>query len=107
MLALHQNVRLLLAGRDTPSGSQRDLGDLLRTIRLGNLDDDASRSLLRCAGVDGAVAGRVARVGRGHPSRLSWPPGRWPSGRGCRPGTPSWDRWSTNWHASTSMDSMR
>src|ERR1700760_2644612 len=50
--ALPQNVRLLLAGRDAPSAWLRDLGDLLRTVRLENLDDDASRSLLRRAGVD-------------------------------------------------------
>ena len=31
--ALPQNARLLLAGRDTPSAWQRDLGDLVRTIR--------------------------------------------------------------------------
>ena len=68
--ALPQNVRLLLAGRDTPSAWQRDLGDLLRTIRLDNLTDEAARTLLRRAGVAGAVAGRVARVARGHPLSL-------------------------------------
>ena len=68
--ALPQNVRVLLAGRDTPSAWQRDLGDLLRTIRLENLSDEAARTLLRRAGVDGAVAGRVARVARGHPLSL-------------------------------------
>jgi hypothetical protein len=68
--ALPQSVRLLLAGRDTPSAWQRDLGDLLRTIRLENLSDEAARTLLRRAGVGGAVAGRVARVARGHPLSL-------------------------------------
>ena len=68
--ALPQNVRVLLAGRDTPSAWQRDLGDLLRTIRLENLSDEAAQTLLRRAGVDGAVAGRVARVARGHPLSL-------------------------------------
>ena len=68
--ALPQNVRLLLAGRDTPSAWQRDLGDLVRTIRLDNLSDEAARTLLRRAGVGGAVAGRVARVARGHPLSL-------------------------------------
>ena len=63
-------MRVLLAGRDTPSAWQRDLGDLLRTIRLENLSDEAARTLLRRAGVDGAVAGRVARVARGHPLSL-------------------------------------
>lgn len=68
--ALPQNVRLLLAGRDTPSAWQRDLGDLLRTIRLGNLSDEAAQTMLRRAGVGDAVAGRVARVARGHPLSL-------------------------------------
>src|SRR3984957_207068 len=68
--ALPQNARLLLAGRDTPSAWQRDLGDLLRTIRLENLNDEAAQTLLRRAGVDDAVAGRVARVARGHPLSL-------------------------------------
>src|SRR5262249_30735769 len=53
--ALPQNVRLLLAGRDTPSAWQRDLGDLLRTIRLDNLSDEAARTLVRRAGADEAV----------------------------------------------------
>jgi hypothetical protein len=68
--ALPENVRLLLAGRDTPSAWQRDLGDLARTIRLDNLSDEAARTLLRRAGVDDASAGRVARVARGHPLSL-------------------------------------
>jgi hypothetical protein len=68
--ALPQNVRLLLAGRDTPSAWQRDLGDLLRTIRLDNLSDEAARTLLGRAGVRGAVVGRVVRVAGGHPLSL-------------------------------------
>ena len=68
--ALPQNVRLLLAGRDTPSAWQRDLGDLLRTIRLDNLSDEAAQTMLRRAGVGDAVCGRVARVARGHPLSL-------------------------------------
>jgi hypothetical protein len=64
------NVRLLLAGRDSPSAWQRDLGGLVRTIRLDNLSDEAARTFLRRAGVGGAVAGRVARVTRGHPLSL-------------------------------------
>jgi Novel STAND NTPase 1 len=85
--ALPQNARLLLAGRDTPSAWQRDLGDLLRTIRLENLDDDASRSLLRRAGVDDAVARRVARVARGHPLSLQLAAGALAE----RPGLPAED----------------
>src|SRR5262245_18168413 len=68
--ALPENVRLLLAGRDTPSAWQRDLGELLRTIRLDNLSDEAARILLGRAGVDDAVVARVARVARGHPLSL-------------------------------------
>jgi Transcriptional regulatory protein, C terminal len=68
--ALPENARLLLAGRDAPSAWQRDLGDLLRTIRLGNLSDEAASTLLRRSGVDTAVAQRVARVARGHPLSL-------------------------------------
>jgi len=68
--ALPQNVRLLLAGRDTPSAWQRDLGDLVRTFRLDNLSDDAAQALLRRTGVADAVAGRVTRLTRGHPLSL-------------------------------------
>ena len=85
--ALPQNVRLLLAGRDTPSAWQRDLGDLLRTIRLDNLSDEAARVLLRRAGVDGAIAGRVARVARGHPLSLQLAAGALAE----RPGLPAED----------------
>src|SRR6516225_4214843 len=68
--ALPHNVRLLVAGRDTPTAWQRDLGGLLRTIRLDNLSDEAARTLLRRAGVDSAIAARVAQVARGHPLSL-------------------------------------
>ncbi len=85
--ALPQNARLLLAGRDTPLAWQRDLGDLVRTIRLENLSDAAARTLLRRAGVDGAVAGRVARVARGHPLSLQLAAGALAE----RPGLPAED----------------
>ena len=68
--ALPQNARLLLAGRDTPLAWQRDLGVLVRTIRLDNLSDEAAQTLLRRAGVDAAIAQRVAQVARGHPLSL-------------------------------------
>ena len=74
--ALPQNARLLLAGRDTPSAWQRDLGDLLRTIRLDNLSDEAARTLLRRAGVD--RCGRRAR----RPARTR-APALAPAGRRC------------------------
>ena len=85
--ALPQNVRLLLAGRDTPSAWQRDLGDLLRTIRLENLSDEAARTLLRRAGVDDAIARRVARVAHGHPLSLQLAAGALAE----RPGLPAED----------------
>jgi hypothetical protein len=85
--ALPQNVRLLLAGRDSPSAWQRDLGDLLRTIRLDNLGDEAARALLRRAGVDGTTAGRVARLARGHPLSLQLAAGALAE----RPGLPAQD----------------
>ena len=85
--ALPQNVRLLLAGRDTPSAWQRDLGDLLRTIRLDNLSDEAARTLLRRAGVDRAIAGHVARIARGHPLSLQLAAGALAE----RPGLPAED----------------
>ncbi|MFL5863691.1 MAG: winged helix-turn-helix domain-containing protein, partial [Solirubrobacteraceae bacterium] len=68
--ALTHNARLLLAGRDAPSAWRRDLGDLLRTIRLENLNDGAARIVLCRVGVDAAIAGRVARLARGHPLSL-------------------------------------
>ena len=80
-------MRLLLAGRDTPSAWQRDLGDLLRTIRLDNLSDEAARTLLRRAGVGDAVAGRVARLARGHPLSLQLAAGALAE----RPGLPAED----------------
>ena len=104
--ALSHNVRLVLAGRDAPSAWQRELGDLLRTIRLENLSDEAARTLLRRAGVGGAVAGRVARVARGHRCHSSSLPVRWPRGRGCRRRTLCWGLWSRSWPACTSMGSI-
>jgi len=85
--ALPENVRLLLAGRDAPLAWQRDLGDLLRTIRLGNLSDEAAQALLRRVGVDDAVARRVARVARGHPLSLQLAAGAMAE----RPGLPAED----------------
>ena len=85
--SLPQNARLLLAGRDTPSAWQRDLGDLLRTIRLENLSEEAARTLLRRAGVDAAIAQRVARVARGHPLSLQLAAGALAE----RPGVPAED----------------
>jgi hypothetical protein len=85
--ALPENVRLLLAGRDAPTAWQRDLGDVLRTIRLENLNEEAARVLLLRAGVDGAITGRVARLGRGHPLSLQLAAGALVE----RPGLPAED----------------
>ena len=85
--ALPHNVRLVLAGRDTPSAWQRELGDLLRAIRLDNLSDKAAQTLLRRAGVEDAVAERVARVARGHPLSLQLAAGALAE----RPGLPAAD----------------
>jgi hypothetical protein len=63
-------VRLLLAGREAPLAWQRELGDLVRVVRLGNLGDDAARELLRRNGVEGATAGRIAQLAGGHPLSL-------------------------------------
>ena len=85
--ALPENARLLLAGRDTPSAWQRDLGELMLTIRLENLNGEAAGTLLRRAGVDHAIAGRVARVARGHPLSLQLAAGA----LSARPGLPAQD----------------
>jgi hypothetical protein len=85
--ALPQNVRLLLAGRDNPSAWQRDLGDLLSTVRLDSLSDEAAQTVLRRAGVDGVIATRVARVARGHPLSLQLAAGALAE----RPGLPAED----------------
>jgi hypothetical protein len=85
--ALPQNVRLLLAGRDVPSPWQREMGDLVRTIRLENLSDEAARTLLRRAGADDAVVADVARLARGHPLSLQLAAGALAE----RPGLPAED----------------
>ncbi|MBV8702826.1 MAG: ATP-binding protein, partial [Acetobacteraceae bacterium] len=74
--ALPHNVRLVLAGRDTPSAWQRELGDLLRAIRLDNLSDKAAQTLLRRAGVEDAGR-RACRA------RRAWAPALPPAGRRC------------------------
>jgi hypothetical protein len=67
---LPENVRLLLAGRDAPAAWQRDLGHLVRVIRLDNLSGEAAREMLRRAGLGDRAAGRVARLAHGHPLSL-------------------------------------
>jgi hypothetical protein len=65
--ALPANVRVLLAGRTRPStGWVHGYGELLATVRLGNLPPYDAESILRRAGVDPAVN----RVAHGHPLTL-------------------------------------
>lgn len=68
--ALPANVRLLLAGRDVPTAWQRELGELVLTIRLDNLATEPAREVLLRAGVEAAAAERLARLARGHPLAL-------------------------------------
>jgi hypothetical protein len=68
--ALPEDARLLLAGRDPQPAWQRELGDLARVVRLGELGEDAAEELLRRNGVEGEPAQRIARIARGHPLSL-------------------------------------
>jgi hypothetical protein len=65
--ALPANVRVVLAGRNPPSGAWIDrYGDLLGTLQLQNLAAADAEALLRRAGVDPALN----RIARGHPLAL-------------------------------------
>src|SRR5262245_47644916 len=71
--ALHDNTRLVLAGREPPIASwyaTPGWSELVRSVRLGNLDDDEAGELLTRAGLDAADAHRVNRLARGHPLSL-------------------------------------
>ncbi len=69
--ALPANVRLVLAGRDVPIAWTREFGELVRLLRLGNLEREAAREVLARAGIaDGARADAIDRVVRGHPMAL-------------------------------------
>jgi hypothetical protein len=71
--ALRDNTRLVVAGREPPVASwyaTPGWGELVRSIRLGNLDDDGADELLARAGLDAADAHRVNRLARGHPLSL-------------------------------------
>jgi hypothetical protein len=65
--ALPANVRVLLVGREPPSGGWvRRYGDLLGTLPVHNLAPADAEAVLRRAGVDPAVN----RIARGHPLAL-------------------------------------
>ena len=67
---LPENVRVVIAGRDGPAAWRRDLGELLRVVRLGNLSDEAALELLERNGVARSTAARVAPLAHGHPLSL-------------------------------------
>ncbi len=67
---LPDNVRVVIAGRDGPAAWRRDLGELLRVVRLGNLTDEAALEVLARNGVARSTAGRVAPLAHGHPLSL-------------------------------------
>jgi hypothetical protein len=65
--ALPVNVRVVLVGRDPPSGAWvHRYGDLLATLALENLAPGDAEAVLRRAGVDPAFN----RIARGHPLAL-------------------------------------
>ena len=71
--ALRDNTRLVLAGREPPITSwyaTPGWSELVRSVRLGNLDDSEAGELLTKAGLDAADARRVNRLARGHPLSL-------------------------------------
>jgi Transcriptional regulatory protein, C terminal/AAA ATPase domain len=71
VLALPDNVRLLLAGRD-PLGPAwtTALGELLSSIALGNLHAPDARRVLRSSGVAEHDVDRLNRLAHGHPLSL-------------------------------------
>ena len=68
--ALPAGARLLVAGREEPTGWRRSFGELALFLRLGSLDPGAAEEVLARAGVTGAAADRVGRLAQGHPLAL-------------------------------------
>ena len=68
--ALPAGARLLVAGREEPSGWRRSFGELAMFLRLGSLAPAAAAEVLARAGVSGAAAERVQRLAQGHPLAL-------------------------------------
>ena len=84
--ALPASVRLVLAGRDVPIAWTREFGDLVRLLRLGNLERDAAREVLARAGIaDAARADAIDRVVRGHPMALQLAAAAQPDGEAMTP----------------------
>jgi hypothetical protein len=71
--ALRDNARLVVAGREPPLAAWHATpgwSDLVRSVRLGNLDDAEAEELLARAGLGAAEVRRVNRLARGHPLSL-------------------------------------
>jgi hypothetical protein len=67
---LPANVRIVIASRDGPAAWRRELGELLRVVRVGNLTDEAALELLGRNGLAPETAARVAPLAHGHPLSL-------------------------------------
>ncbi len=69
--ALDEGTRVVLAGREAPlPGWSTGMGQLFRSLPLGNLPREDAESLLRREGVDGDDLERINRLARGHPLSL-------------------------------------
>lgn len=69
--ALSDSVRIVVAGREPPiAGWSIGMGQLSRSLPLGNLPRDDARTLLRQDGVAGDDLDRINRLARGHPLSL-------------------------------------
>jgi hypothetical protein len=69
--ALTDSVRVILAGREAPmAGWSTTLGQLFRSLPLGNLPRDDAETLLLKEGVVGDDVERIHRLARGHPLSL-------------------------------------
>lgn len=71
--ALHDNTRLVMAGRGSPVAiwhSAPGWSELVLSVRLENLDDNEAEELLARSGLSSADALRVNRLARGHPLSL-------------------------------------
>lgn len=68
--ALPAGARLLVAGREEPTGWRRSFGELAAFLRLGSLDRAAAGEVLARAGVTGAAADCIGRLAQGHPLAL-------------------------------------
>jgi DNA-binding response OmpR family regulator len=68
--ALPGHVRVVLAGRDAPTGRWRSYGSLLCSLPLSNLPPDAAAEMLRRNGVDAETAPRINALAHGHPLSL-------------------------------------